>query len=203
MVAKNQGQNHAKGQTGGSQVRAFIAITLPDEIAVALAGLQAQLRGLGVKMNYTAPENIHLTLKFLGPVPASLLSRISIALSDAVSGFSPIRLNARGLGVFPGVRRPRVMWTGVAGQTDQLAVLHQAVEQSMAGLGFAREDRQFTAHLTLGRFKSTADPLQVADAIQQFGNFSAGPFEAVSVELFQSTLKPGGPVYKVISSHAF
>ena len=200
MTEKDTQQDRTQAQTGDS-VRAFIAVSLPGEVTAALADLQAHLRKFGLKMKYTAPENIHLTLKFLGPVPASAVKAVSAATAEAVSSFSKMRIDARGLGVFPGIRRPRVMWTGIGGQTQELACLQQAVEEKMAELGFERERREFTGHLTLGRFKTKPDPAGVADAIEQFGDFCAGPFEIQSVQLFESTLTPKGPVYRVISGH--
>jgi len=200
MSDKDTQQDRTQSQTGDF-VRAFIAVSLPGEVTAALADLQARLRKSGLKMKYTAPENIHLTLKFLGPVPASAVKAVSAAIADAVSGFSKMCIDARGLGVFPGIRRPRVMWTGIGGQTQYLASLQQAVEEKMAELEFERENREFTGHLTLGRFKAKPDPAGVADAIEQFGDFCTGPFEIQSVQLFESTLTPKGPVYRVISGH--
>ncbi|MCF8027446.1 MAG: RNA 2',3'-cyclic phosphodiesterase [Desulfobacteraceae bacterium] len=200
MSEKNTQKGRTQAQTDDF-VRAFIAVSLPGEVTAALADLQARLRKSGLKMKYTAPENIHLTLKFLGPVPASAVKAVSAATADAVSGFSRMCIDARGLGVFPGIRRPRVMWTGIGGQTQELACLQQTVEEKMAELEFEREHREFTGHLTLGRFKAKPDPAGVADAIEQFGDFCAGPFEIQSVQLFESTLTPKGPVYRVISGH--
>lgn len=200
MTDKDTQQDRVQAQTGDS-VRAFIAVSLPGEVTAALADLQARLRKSGLKMKYTAPENIHLTLKFLGPVPSPAVKAVSAATAEAVSGFPKMRIDTRGLGVFPGIRRPRVMWTGIGGQTQELACLQQAVEEKMAELGFERESREFTGHLTLGRFKAKPDPVGVADAIEQFGDFCEGPFEIQSVQLFESTLTPKGPVYRVISAH--
>jgi 2'-5' RNA ligase len=200
MAQKETPQKQTNVQTGDC-MRAFIALCLPKDVISALADLQGRLRGFGIKMKYTDPQNIHLTLKFLGQVPVSEISVVSAALEDAAADFSKMELSARGLGVFPGVRRPRVMWTGISGHTDQLQSMHLAVERRMADLGFAKEDRRFTGHLTLGRFKAKADPVRIADAIAKFGDFAAGPFDAASVELFESTLTPKGPVYRVVSSH--
>lgn len=200
MSDKNTRQIRPQSPSGDC-VRAFIAVRLPGEVTAALADLQARLRKSGLKMKYTAPENIHLTLKFLGPVPDSAVKAVSAATAEAVSGFSKMCIDTRGLGVFPGIRRPRVMWTGIGGQIQQLASLQQALEEKMAELGFEKEKREFTGHLTLGRFKAKADPAGVADAIAQFGDFCAGPFEIQSVQLFESTLTPKGPVYRVISGH--
>lgn len=193
-------QNQKNSQASG-KIRAFIAVCLPSDVISDLSDLQARLRKFGIKMKYTDPENIHLTLKFLGSVPVPAVDRISASLGEAAAGFGHMQLYARGLGAFPGVRRARVMWTGVGGHTGQLEGLHQAVENHMAELGFPEEDRGFAGHLTLGRFKPGADPVRIAGAIEEFGDFASNSFDVFSVELFESILTRGGPVYKVAVSH--
>lgn len=201
MMNAEKAKGAGRPADAGGRIRTFVAVSLPDRVVAALAGLQEKLREFGIAMRYTAPENIHLTLKFLGDVRAADADAIGGHLEQAAAGFAPIRLEARGMGVFPGARRPRVLWTGVKGETGRLESLQRAVEARMAAMGFEKENRPFSAHLTLGRFRGRADPVRIADAIREFGGFASSSFEAASIELFQSTLTPKGPVYKVLSSH--
>lgn len=183
------------------KIRVFIALALPEHVTGALDSLQQELKQFGIKMKYTDPENIHLTLKFLGDIRAGQADAIGEKLKQAAAGFAPIELSAKGMGVFPGIRKPRVLWTGVGGQTENLEKLHTEVESAMEVLGFEKESRRFSAHLTLGRFKGRADQALLADAIRQFGDFASDEFTADALYLFKSSLTPKGPVYTVLSSH--
>lgn len=198
--AKNpESRDDSQGQT--KTHRAFIAVALPAHVAEALGELQQKLRNFGIRMKYTDPENIHLTLKFLGDIRPSDVEAINVQLSAAAAGFSPMTLSAAGMGVFPSIRRPRVLWTGVAGQSQMLEALHQEVENAMAAIGFEKENRRFSGHFTLGRFKGKADAARLADAIRQFGDFATDEFTADAVHLFESTLTPKGPIYRKLASH--
>ncbi|MFP4158279.1 MAG: RNA 2',3'-cyclic phosphodiesterase [Desulfobacterales bacterium] len=186
---------------GKNTHRAFIAVALPDGVKKSLQELQQQLRQFGIRMKYTDPENIHLTLKFLGDIRSEDAEAIGGRLSGVTAEFAPMELFAKGMGVFPGIRRPRVVWTGIAGHTEMLGRLQHEVEEAMAAMNFERENRRFTGHLTLGRFKGRADSVLLAEAIRQFGGFASDRFSADSLHLFESTLTPHGPVYRVLSSH--
>ncbi len=192
-----------KQQTGQREetIRAFIALALPEHVTGALDRLQQKLKQFGIKMKYTDPENIHLTVKFLGDIRTGQADAIGEKLTQAADGFAPIELSAKGMGVFPGIRKPRVLWTGVGGHTENLEKLHAEVESAMEVLGFEKENRRFSAHLTLGRFKDRADQALLADAIRQFGGFESDSFTADALYLFKSTLTPKGPVYEILSDH--
>lgn len=201
-MAQNSKNKQKLQQDDARKIRAFIALPLPAHVTRALGRLQAQLKNFGIRMKYTDPENIHLTLKFLGDIRAGDAKAVGEKLAEAAAGFSPIELSAKGLGVFPGIRKPRVLWAGVAGQTEILERLQQSVEEAMAGLGFEKENRRFAGHLTLGRFKGRADSALLSDAIRKYGDFESDPFMTKSLELFKSTLTPKGPVYAKLSSHS-
>lgn len=186
---------------GKKTLRAFIAVTLPDHVKKSLGRLQSQLKEFDIRMKYTDPENIHLTLKFLGDIRAEDVETIGEKLSGVTAGFAPMELFAKGMGVFPGIRRARVLWAGVSGETEALGRLQQDVEEAMADIGFEQENRRFAGHLTLGRFKGRGDPALLADAIRELGDFASEPFVADSLELFESTLTPNGPVYRILSGH--
>lgn len=191
----------------------FVALELPAFVRQSLEKLQADIRsdsrvsagGSGFPARWSAPENIHLTLAFLGDVSIpgddTVPGEIHGALSRAVEGFSPITLTTAGVSVFPGVRRARVLWTGVGGETDRLAKLQARVANHLEAAGFPTEKRRFTPHLTLARLKGDADPEIVLSVMERHGTFSSGPFVADALRLFQSRLTPKGPVYAVLRSY--
>lgn len=183
------------------RVRLFVAIELPEFVKEALSQLQAKIRQSGFPAKWSAAENIHLTLMFLGETPVSRIEDIGRQLADAAAGFPPITLWAAGLSVFPGVKRPRVLWTGVSGETDRLSRLQSRVEDHLSAIGFDKEDRAFTPHLTLARFKGKIDPENVISVISRYGDFLSASFAAGDLCLFESRLTPRGPVYTRLQTH--
>ena len=136
-----------------------------------------------------------MTLKFLGDVSIERFDTIAAAIENAVRAFSPLSLSATGIGVFPGIRRARVLWVGIGGQFLQLAKLQAAVADGLAGCGFPVDKRPYKGHLTIGRIKTAIDSRQLAEALTQFSDFETAAFEVDEVVLFRSQLKPDGPVY--------
>ena len=181
------------------RVRCFVAIELPDEarqsLAVLVAGLrEAEVRGL----RPVNPDGVHLTLKFLGDVPTSQLDAVSAALEGAATDAHPFDLELRGVGGFPNLRRPRVLWVGVGRDLEALQRLYEAVEEALAPLGFPPEGRAFTPHLTLARLRDGTSPQERARAAGQLTSLAWAEGAAVpvgGVSLMRSTLRPGGAVY--------
>jgi 2'-5' RNA ligase len=137
-------------------VRAFIAVTLPAEVRVAVERVQRELKAAvrGNAVRWTPSEQVHLTLKFLGNVAADSLPDLESAVRHACADAAPFELTAGGLGAFPSEQRPRVLWVGVGGEVEALRQLEQAVARETAAWG-EREDKPFHPHLTLGRVKTT------------------------------------------------
>ena len=188
-------ENHVE-----ASVRAFIAIALPENIIAFLGKLQDQLKTGGLPMKWTRPENTHLTLKFLGDISPSAVTAAGDVIAETVSRYSPITLSASGIGVFPGIRRPNVLWTGISGQTDVLAALQRDLDTRLhERLGVAPEKRRFTGHLTLGRVKGRPEPDRFVEAMEKFGKLETEPFTADALHLFRSRLLPSGPVYTRIT----
>ena len=186
------------------QIRSFIAIELPEELKLALTRLRDQLKsGSQTPVKWVDPYSIHLTLKFLGNISKDMGGKITMALEEAIRGISPFHLEAKGLGVFPSLKRVQVVWVGVTGEVDRLSQLQQRIESSLATLGFVPESRPFTPHLTLARLRDQATP----DERQGLGQLIAGiSFEKVyaidvdSVHLMRSQLTREGAIYSRISS---
>ncbi len=148
------------------QVRSFIAIELPGEVQAEFGRLQSALQAAGpFPVKWVDPHGIHLTLKFLGNIAAGRTGEIIDTIKEATRGIPPFRLEVGTPGVFPGVGRTRVAWVGLRGDTDSLARLQQLIETSLGRLGFTREKRAFTAHLTLARVRDQAS----AEEQRRFG----------------------------------
>ena len=177
------------------KIRAFIAIKLPDEIVAAIRKVQDQIKSSGVKIRWVRPENIHLTLKFLGDINERDIDQIHTAMIDAVKGYSPISLSGKGVGVFPNLRRPKVMWVGLGGESGRLIQLQETLDSQLKKIGFSKEKRAFKGHLTMGRVKGRIDTKKLTATLQEMSEFESEPFSAGEIVLFQSDLRPSGAVY--------
>lgn len=189
--------------------RVFIAIELPSPILVKIAELQERMKsnlpsGL---VRWVRPEGIHLTLKFLGEVPVAQIEAISESMQAACSSHAPFTFSVGGMGCFPDLRRPNVVWVGVEEPSGALSRLHDDIERAMAPLGFPPEGRKFSPHLTLGRVKGgRLDSPAGAGALQALGDsvararVSLGQVQATSVSLMRSDLLPGGAVYTELAT---
>ena len=186
------------------QVRSFIAIELPGEVKSELNRLLAQLKvGNQSSVKWVDPYGIHLTLKFLGSIAATMIDEIREAMEAAAQGIPPFHLEVKNLGVFPNLRRVRVAWVGISGDLTRLSQLQKRIESNLAPLGFAPESRSFKPHLTLARLREQAS----VDEQQSFGRLIASTrFEVVcdfnvdSINLMRSQLTREGAIYSQISS---
>ncbi len=189
---------------GVETVRSFVAIELPDELKRELDEVIGQLKSAGGQsgVKWVDPQNIHLTLKFLGDVAVDRLDEITAALAEATRKIPRFCLAVAGLGVFPNPRRVRVAWVGVSGETDVLERLQLRVESVLVRLGFAAESRRFTPHLTLARVRERASP-QERQRLGQFvdsTNFESRHGISVNaVHLMRSQLTGQGAIYSRIS----
>lgn len=187
-----------------SSMRAFIAIDFDESIRRKLAGLQDTLRRRAGRLSWVAPDNLHLTIKFLGEIDACRVETISAALDQIAARIEPFEIMLRGVGVFPPRGLAHVLWAGVqpivAGAHDPLKALHRASEDGLADLGIAREDRPFSPHLTLARNKSSVDR-DLRRSLEHGAEFAAGPQRINAVTFYESQLGASGPTYRVISTH--
>jgi len=187
-------------EIGSDTIRAFIAIELPEEIIAFIRKIQEGLRSYGFKARWVRPENIHLTLKFLGDINKEDIKKAGDAIINAASENASMSLGAKGIGFFPGVKRSRVIWTGIAGQTRELADLQKTLDGKLDTVGFPKEKRPFKGHLTIARIKRKIDARRLIDAMKEFGRFESKTFIANEVVLFKSELKPSGAVYRKLMS---
>ena len=176
-------------------IRTFIALELPPAVISLFQEVQQDLKRLKIRARWVRPENIHLTLKFLGDVNPDDIDKIGTAMAGAAIDCPPVTVSVRGIGVFPGIKRPRVIWVGLGGDTQSLLALQSRLEQNLAGAGFPKDKRSFKAHLTLGRIKHTANPAVIRRMLMDYARLSAEEFTFNQVILFKSDLKPSGAVY--------
>jgi len=181
------------------QIRSFIAIELPEEVKSGLHRLQAELKlPQHTFVKWVGPESIHLTLKFLGNISPQKVSEVAKVMEQASNGVSPFQVEITEVGAFPNLRQPRVLWLGIRGEINKLVAWQQRIDNGLAPLGFAKETRPFTPHLTLARLREGVSPGDRRD----FGELvMKTPVEvnykvdAKSLSLMKSQLLPGGAVY--------
>lgn len=186
------------------QIRAFVAIELNRELLNRLTQLQERLQRQAPprSVRWVGPEGIHLTLQFLGDIPASRVAEISRALETASRDVGPFAFQVHGLGCFPNVRRARVVWVGVEEATGALQRLQKSVGRQLAALGYPPEARPFSPHLTLGRVQRSAswsDQQQLGELITNSQVETLGRMTADAVFLKRSDLRPTGAVYSTLA----
>jgi 2'-5' RNA ligase len=174
-------------------MRAFIAIDLPDQIHQELARQQASFQAVCRDARWTRPEGIHLTLKFLGEVSEPRVKPVIDGLNGLAS-FPRFSVEIRDFGFFPDARRPRVFWAGVVAPPD-LGQLARRVEEAMEPLGFARDERAYSPHLTLARFRDPKPQPALRALVEQNAGRSLGQFEVSEFYLYESKLSPQGAEY--------
>jgi 2'-5' RNA ligase len=185
------------------EARLFVAIELPEGVLRALAEVQERLRERSLDgLRWVRPEGIHLTLKFLGETPAEKLPDIERALEQAVRGIGPHRLALGRLGTFGSRGAPRVLWVDLAGDVETLGALQEGVERALSPLGFPRDERRFSPHLTLARIRPE-DAREVARPLSE-AVATVRPPEAqlpvTELSLMRSELRHGGAVYTRLRS---
>lgn len=179
----------------GETIRAFIAFGLPAHIIQTIEALQQELKRDGLKLRWVRPKNIHLTLKFLGELPKDRIASVANAMTRAMQEQAPATLTLQGLGVFPNLRRPRVLWIGLGGEVDRVGDIQGALEENLSAEGFERDHRPFRAHLTLARMPDRFDARRLPLALEAAGDYDSQPFVCRELVLFKSDLRPRGAVY--------
>jgi 2'-5' RNA ligase len=179
-------------------VRCFVALEVEDSaILDALGRFQSGLMGTGADLKAVERENIHLTLRFLGDVDEGLLEDVK----GRVSGleFDPFPVELQGIGVFPSLKRPRVVWVGLTKGVEELTGIFNTLEPALVGMGFKPEGRGFRPHITLARVRSGRNRAQLVEEVLRSQGEGFGEFEARHVRLKKSVLTPRGPVYTTLA----
>jgi 2'-5' RNA ligase len=188
-MVRNDSYRHDK-----EMIRLFIALHFPQHIKDSLEALIADLKPRARGIKWVEPKNIHLTLKFIGEVPENKIEPIVMALSTVLDGRKKFESRVAGCGGFPNLRRPRVLWVGLAG-AEPAAAMAREINDKLVPIGIETEKRGLSPHLTLGRIKTLGDFSELAAYMENL-NFDAGMIILNRVALVRSTLTPGGPIYE-------
>ena len=176
-------------------IRSFIAIDFPEETRKVLENVQEELKQYGAGVRWVKPRSIHLTLKFLGNIQAAQVEDIALAVAQEIRDHPPITLRPAGLGAFPSLRKPRVIWIGLEGEVQRLNEIQARVENALEPLGFVREKRGFRPHLTIGRVKDRRKLQSLVDAMATLDVPPFNSFDADEIILYKSDLRPTGAIY--------
>lgn len=183
--------------------RAFIAVSIPDGIKNQLAGLQSKLKRAGADVKWTRPHGIHITLRFMGYLSKDDLEKTGQAVATAAGEFSAFEVEVKGSGTFPERGRPRVIWTGISQGERELQSVAARLEQELIKTGLGGADKPFRGHLTLGRVKTGKNLNILVEYLQKEGMIAFGAFQAKSICLVKSELRPDGAIYTVLREELF
>lgn len=179
-------------------IRAFIAVSLAAPVIEEIAKVRSILQETKGDIRWIRVEGLHLTLKFLGDIARPQVEPILAALRAALREQPALRILAQGLGAFPNLRRPRVLWAGLSG--EGLKALSEAVETALMPLDFPPEEREFTPHLTLGRVRSLRGWERALAVVKEYEHIRFGESAVHQVTLYQSDLRPDGAIYSPLGS---
>jgi RNA 2',3'-cyclic 3'-phosphodiesterase len=184
-------------------IRAFIAVVLPEFLTDFVFEVQHRLKAQGLRIAWVPPGNVHLTMKFLGDIDPVDIDPIDAAMTESAQRIVPLTLSASGLGVFPDLRRPRVVWLGIGGDMPQLIAFQKDLDANLVAVGSGRfkpEKRSFKGHVTLGRIKARMDSNLLVKALRETGRVESQAFRVDAIHLIQSRLTPSGSVYTLLRS---
>jgi 2'-5' RNA ligase len=179
-------------------VRLFVALQLSEDLREAIAALIQELKPLDESWKWTRPDNLHVTLKFLGEVPKDQLKNVEEALRKAPADL-PIALTFRRLGFFPNERRPRVLWIGIDAP-QSLPATAACIDAALVSVNVPREEKSFTPHLTLARSKTGNISPKLREAIAKYSTREFGEVKASAFHLIESKLKSTGAEYTTLRS---
>lgn len=179
-------------------LRCFIAIGIPEQVRKEIGAFLEVLKKHDADVKWVLPANLHLTLKFLGTTPDILLPRIKESLKSIVSSYNPFCIKIHSTGAFPNKRYPRVIWTGIE-DTEILKSLVNDIDHRMSLIGYQREGREYTPHLTIGRVRAQRGIINVLSELDNYRNKEFGTFSVESVILMKSELKPKGAEYSSLA----
>jgi 2'-5' RNA ligase len=182
-------------------VRLFVAIQIPEDIRASIASLLQEFLAIAPQIKWIRVGNLHITLKFLGETDPDRLSPIKESLAS-IHSKNPVPLDFSGLGFFPNAKRPNILWAGIQSSSNLQSIVSR-IENQMHSLGYPKEDRAFTPHLTLARLDKAVLPKTLKDTIAQNSAVHFGNFIARDFHLIESKLKSTGAEYTTVQSFSF
>lgn len=181
-------------------LRLFFGVLLPPEVRQDVAALQERLAQSKTRVKWVEPENLHVTLRFLGELPAMVLRDLKLLGHKLAAESAPWELQLNGLGAFPKLRQPQVLWLGVGHGAEPLTHLGRCLNQKLEdGLIVARDPKAFHPHCTLGRVKQERGLRELIDLVQQDAGYSSVAFSCDHYQLLCSKLGPSGPEYEMLA----
>jgi 2'-5' RNA ligase len=192
-------------------MRCFIAIDIDEKIRAGIADLQKQLAAkVDIKkgdVKWVEPDNIHLTLKFLGEIKDEKSSEVCEISKQVAAGHKKFNLDIETVGSFPplgsltgGGRSAKVVWAGAGKGADELLALQKDLDEHLTLAGYPSEEREFSAHLTLCRVRNPKAGIKLAEACKAFSDYKLGSISADALCVYQSQLTPAGPIYTLLAS---
>lgn len=179
------------------RIRTFISIDVEDEnILRELEGVQSLLIKSGADLKLVRRENIHLTLRFLGEIPISIVNNVG-RIMDKLN-FSSFVMEVKGLGAFPKITRPNVIWVGVGEGHDEVVNIFNFLERELRKLGFRPETKSFHPHMTIARVRRRRNLERIIDVFNNYRNYVFGRMDVKSIRLKRSVLTPRGPIYSTL-----
>jgi len=180
-------------------MRLFVAVNIPQDIKEKISDFLAELNKQDLGVKWVDSGNLHLTLKFIGEAPFEKISGIEAVIKESAAGQKPFRVNLSGTGVFPDIHRPRVVWIGIGEGGYVLKNIALKLE-TLGAVDGNKEERAFSAHVTIGRIKSIEKAALLDKKLAEFKKTDFGSFTVENIDLMESVLHPGGPEYKCIRS---
>ncbi len=197
-------QPGARGAPTSQSQRLFVAVELSVKARSAVSGVITRILKSEIKnLRPVQPATVHLTLKFLGNVPSEQIDELVEALRPVAGAHASFALNLSGAGVFPSPKKARVLWLGIGGDMRALGELHQDIEDAVAALGFARDRKPFSPHLTVARLResaSRAERLLVAETLESVPHPDGVEIPVPSIAVMRSTLARSGATHHWVTS---
>ena len=178
-------------------LRTFIAIELNTTLTQSIADIQQQFKKANADVKWIEPPNAHITLKFLGDTSLEKISGIQKMIQAVASRISPFTIEFQEIGAFPQLEHPRIIWIGLKEHQNIIKDIAQQLENELASLGFPKERRDFSSHITIGRVRSLRGKAELMERIQEV-TVPHLTQEINCLTLFQSTLTPQGAIYKIL-----
>ena len=182
-------------------IRSFLAFELPHDVREKVTKISGEVKITGLNARWIKPGNIHLTVIFMGNMDEKDIPDIISAIDNVTCGYKTFDISLGGMGLFPDIRRPRVIWLGLNGDIDRLSSLRDDLQKPLESFGIKQEKRPFKPHLTLGRFrKPVKDRALLKKVIEEYRDIREPEGKLQELVLFKSELNPGGAVYTLIHS---
>jgi 2'-5' RNA ligase len=180
-------------------MRSFIAVNLPDSVKREIDDMTDRLRPSGPPARWVPGDNLHLTLKFLDEITSDQVPSIRQAIAQVSADVAPLDLRLNGFGIFPNEKKARIFWIGIEEGYEALKNLARGIDRAVLPLGFPREDREFSAHVTLARFREPGPVDRLMKAASHMP-YQSEVIRIESIELMKSVLSPKGATYSVLES---